>query len=146
MKKQLTCRHTTFACFIGCIVQAILSNFTPLLFLTFQSSCRIPPYADHDARHRQFPRAAARRPALRRVCGQNRLRASMGIAHLISALGLALLRREKRRAGAAFGEYSLQIRSAFWQRKSSLFPNFFPGLDAAGPPCYDKGKGKGLHY
>lgn len=42
MKKQLTCRHTTFACFIGCIVQAILSNFTPLFFLTFQSSCRIP--------------------------------------------------------------------------------------------------------
>ena len=70
----------------------------------------------------------------------------MGIAHLISALGLALLRREKRRAGAAFGEYSLQIHSAFWQRKSSLFPNFFPGLDAAGPPCYDKGKQKGLHY
>ncbi len=30
-------RHTMDACFIGYIVQAIVNNFTPLLFLTFQS-------------------------------------------------------------------------------------------------------------
>lgn len=31
-------QHTMYACFIGYIVQAIINNFIPLLFLTFQSS------------------------------------------------------------------------------------------------------------
>lgn len=31
-------KHTIFACFIGYIVQAIVNNFVPLLFLTFQDS------------------------------------------------------------------------------------------------------------
>ncbi len=30
-------KHTVYACFIGYIVQAIINNFIPLLFLTFQS-------------------------------------------------------------------------------------------------------------
>ncbi|WP_099468656.1 MFS transporter [Konateibacter massiliensis] len=33
---------TVYACFIGYIVQAIINNFVPLLFLTFQSSYGIP--------------------------------------------------------------------------------------------------------
>ena len=33
---------TIYACFIGYIVQAIVNNFVPLLFLTFQSSYGIP--------------------------------------------------------------------------------------------------------
>ncbi len=40
--KQLTYKHTVYACFIGYIVQAIINNFIPLLFLTFQSSFGIP--------------------------------------------------------------------------------------------------------
>lgn len=40
--KQLTFKHTIYACFIGYIVQAIINNFIPLLFLTFQSSYGIP--------------------------------------------------------------------------------------------------------
>ena len=40
--KQLTYKHTVYACFIGYIVQAIINNFIPLLFLTFQSSYGIP--------------------------------------------------------------------------------------------------------
>ena len=40
--KQLTYKHTLFACFLGYIVQAIINNFIPLLFLTFQSSYGIP--------------------------------------------------------------------------------------------------------
>ena len=40
--KQLTYKHTIFACFLGYIVQAIINNFIPLLFLTFQSSYGIP--------------------------------------------------------------------------------------------------------
>ena len=33
---------TVIACFIGYIVQAIVNNFVPLLFLTFQRSYNIP--------------------------------------------------------------------------------------------------------
>jgi len=35
-------RHTMIACFVGYIVQAIVNNFVPLLFLTFQDSYGIP--------------------------------------------------------------------------------------------------------
>lgn len=35
-------QKTIYACFIGYIVQAIVNNFVPLLFLTFQSSYGIP--------------------------------------------------------------------------------------------------------
>ncbi len=38
MKKKLTYDHTIIACFIGYIVQAIVNNFVPLLFLTFQKT------------------------------------------------------------------------------------------------------------
>ncbi len=38
MKSKLTYNHTICACFIGYIVQAIINNFAPLLFLTFQGS------------------------------------------------------------------------------------------------------------
>ncbi len=39
---RLTHKATLNACFIGYIVQAIVNNFAPLLFLTFQSSYDIP--------------------------------------------------------------------------------------------------------
>ena len=35
-------RHTIYACFIGYVVQAVINNFAPLLFLTFQKSYGIP--------------------------------------------------------------------------------------------------------
>ena len=35
-------QKTIYACFIGYIVQAIVNNFVPLLFLTFQNTYRIP--------------------------------------------------------------------------------------------------------
>lgn len=35
-------KKTIYACFVGYIVQAIVNNFVPLLFLTFQSSYHIP--------------------------------------------------------------------------------------------------------
>ena len=35
-------RKTMYACFIGYIVQAIVNNFAPLLFVTFQNSYQIP--------------------------------------------------------------------------------------------------------
>lgn len=39
---KLNFRHTITACFVGYIIQAIINNFAPLLFLTFQSSYGIP--------------------------------------------------------------------------------------------------------
>lgn len=35
-------RKTVYACFAGYIVQAIVNNFVPLLFLTFEKSYHIP--------------------------------------------------------------------------------------------------------
>lgn len=40
--KKLTYKHTLCACFIGYIVQAIVNNFVPLLFLTFHETYGIP--------------------------------------------------------------------------------------------------------
>lgn len=39
---KFTFRHTIISCFLGYVVQAIINNFAPLLFLTFQSSYGIP--------------------------------------------------------------------------------------------------------
>ena len=41
MKKPY--QKTMYACFIGYIVQAIVNNFVPLLFVTFQTDYRVPP-------------------------------------------------------------------------------------------------------
>ena len=40
--KHFTYRHTMYACFIGYFVQAVIVNFAPLLFLTFQNAYGIP--------------------------------------------------------------------------------------------------------
>jgi len=39
---KFTYQKTVYACFVGYIVQAVVNNFAPLLFLTFQSSYHIP--------------------------------------------------------------------------------------------------------
>ncbi len=39
---KFTYKTTIFACFVGYIVQAIVNNFVPLLFITFQNSYAIP--------------------------------------------------------------------------------------------------------
>ena len=38
----MTYKHTERACFTGYIVQAVVNNFVPLLFLTFQKQFGIP--------------------------------------------------------------------------------------------------------
>lgn len=35
-------QKTVYACFVGYIVQAVVNNFVPLLFLTFVNSYQIP--------------------------------------------------------------------------------------------------------
>ena len=42
MTKKLSYEHTVVACFIGYIVQAIVNNFIPLLFVMFNESLGIP--------------------------------------------------------------------------------------------------------
>ncbi|MCH5316033.1 MAG: MFS transporter [Eubacterium sp.] len=42
MKKNLNYNKTIYACFIGYIVQAVVNNFVPLLFLTFEKGLSIP--------------------------------------------------------------------------------------------------------
>ena len=39
---KLNYNHTVYACYLGYITQAIINNFAPLLFLTFQDSFSIP--------------------------------------------------------------------------------------------------------
>ena len=41
MKLKLNYNHTIYACYIGYVTQAIVNNFAPLLFLTFQKSFAI---------------------------------------------------------------------------------------------------------
>ncbi len=38
MKKRFTYQHTIYVCFVGYIVQAIVNNFAPLLFVMFQKN------------------------------------------------------------------------------------------------------------
>ena len=42
MERKIDYRPTIRACFVGYIVQAIVNNFTPLLFVTFQTQYGIP--------------------------------------------------------------------------------------------------------
>ncbi|MBD5498800.1 MAG: MFS transporter [Lachnospiraceae bacterium] len=42
MPENKNYNKTLYACFVGYIIQAIINNFAPLLFLTFQSSYKIP--------------------------------------------------------------------------------------------------------
>lgn len=42
MNRKNSYQKTVYACFVGYIVQAIVNNFVPLLFLTFQSQYHIP--------------------------------------------------------------------------------------------------------
>ena len=39
---KMTFKHTMYGCYVGYIVQAIVNNYIPLLFLTFQSGYGIP--------------------------------------------------------------------------------------------------------
>lgn len=41
-KEKVNYQQTTYACFTGYVVQAIVNNFAPLLFITFQSQYNIP--------------------------------------------------------------------------------------------------------
>ena len=83
--------RTVTACFVGYIVQAIVNNFAPLLFLTFQRSYNIP--LSQITLLVTFNFGIQLLVDLLSVGFVDRIgyRASMIIAHLLSAAGLVML-------------------------------------------------------
>ena len=88
---KLTYRHTISACFIGYIVQAIVNNFAPLLFLTFQTSYHIPLTQITMLVTVNFGVQLLVDLLSAGFVDKIGYRVSMGIAHLTAALGLVLL-------------------------------------------------------
>lgn len=84
-------RRTLYACFIGYIVQAIVNNFVPLLFLTFQSTYGIP--LQKITLLVTFNFGLQLLVDFLSVGFVDRIgyRASMMMAHILAALGLILL-------------------------------------------------------
>lgn len=84
-------RRTLYACFIGYIVQAIVNNFVPLLFLTFQSTYGIP--LQKITLLVTFNFGLQLLVDFLSVGFVDRIgyRASMMMAHILAALGLLLL-------------------------------------------------------
>ena len=89
MKYSYDC--TMRACFIGYIVQAIVNNFVPLLFLTFQRTYRIP--LQQITLLVTFNFGIQLLTDLLSVAFVDRMgyQASMVLAHILSALGLICL-------------------------------------------------------
>lgn len=84
-------QKTIYACFLGYIVQAIVNNFVPLLFLTFQSTYHIP--LSRITMLITFNFGLQLLVDLVSVTFVDRIgyRVSMVLAHAMAALGLALL-------------------------------------------------------
>ena len=83
--------HTIVACFVGYIVQAIVNNFVPLLFLTFQRSYAIPLSQITLLVTLNFGMQLLVDLASVSFVDRIGYRASMILAHVFSAAGLALL-------------------------------------------------------
>lgn len=90
-KKQLNYNHTICAGFIGYIVQAILNNFAPLLFLTFQNSYDIPLSQITLLVTLNFLIQLAVDLLCAKIIDKIGYKPSIIFAHLTSAVGLILL-------------------------------------------------------
>lgn len=91
MQNQNQYQKTIYACFIGYIVQAVVNNFAPLLFLTFQSSYGIPLTKITLLITINFVIQLAVDLLSMGFVDKIGYRASMLIAHILAALGLASL-------------------------------------------------------
>lgn len=102
-------KWTINACFIGYIIQAIVNNFVPLLFLTFQSSYGIPLSRITLLITVNF--AVQLTVDMASVSFVDRIgyRASMLIAHGMSALGLAGLTILPRILGNAYAGLLISV-------------------------------------
>ncbi len=84
-------KKTIYACFIGYIVQAIVNNFIPLLFVTFQKSYQIPLSKITILITVNFILQLLIDMLSAGFIDKIGYRASMFLAHICSALGLILL-------------------------------------------------------
>lgn len=84
-------RKTIYACFTGYIVQAVINNFVPLLFLTFQSTYGIPLSRITMLVTINFGLQLLVDLASVSFVDRIGYRASMMIAHVLSGAGLLLL-------------------------------------------------------
>ena len=84
-------QKTIYACFVGYIVQAVVNNFVPLLFLTFQGSYGIPLSQITMLVTINFGLQLLVDLASVGFVDRIGYRASMVLAHALAALGLALL-------------------------------------------------------
>ena len=84
-------QKTVYACFVGYIVQAIVNNFVPLLFVTFQNSYHIPLSQITMLITVNFGIQLLIDLLSAGFIDKIGYRASIVIAHLCSAAGLALL-------------------------------------------------------
>ena len=88
---MLTYKHTMVSCFVGYIVQAIVNNFVPLLFITFQSSYGIPLSQITLLVTFNFIVQILTDLVAAKYVDRIGYRAGMVLAHVFSALGLAAL-------------------------------------------------------
>lgn len=100
---------TMRACFTGYIVQAIVNNFVPLLFLTFQRTYHIP--LQQIALLVTFNFGIQLLTDLLSVAFVDRMgyRASMVLAHILSALGLICLTVLPERMGHTFAGILISV-------------------------------------
>jgi fucose permease len=88
---MLTYKHTIVSCFVGYIVQAIINNFVPLLFILFQSTYGIPLSRITLLVTFNFIVQILTDLAAAKYVDRIGYRAGMVLAHVFSALGLAAL-------------------------------------------------------
>ena len=86
---MLTYRHTMVSCFVGYIVQAIVNNFIPLLFVMFQSTYGIPLAKITMLITFNFAVQILTDLVAAKYVDRIGYRAAMVLAHVFSALGLA---------------------------------------------------------
>ncbi len=89
--KKLNYQNTIYACFIGYIIQAVVNNFVPLLFLTFRNEFNIPLSQITLLITFNFGIQLVVDLVSAVVVDKIGYRASMTIAHSFSFLGLILL-------------------------------------------------------
>ena len=102
-------RHTLYASYLGYITQAIVNNFAPLLFLTFQRTYHIP--LQQITLLVTFNFGIQLLTDLLSVAFVDRMgyRASMLLAHILSALGLICLTVLPERMGHPFAGILISV-------------------------------------
>ena len=88
---MLTYKHTIVSCFVGYIVQAIVNNFVPLLFILFQNTYVIPLSRITLLVTFNFVVQILTDLVAAKYVDRIGYRAGMVLAHVFSALGLAAL-------------------------------------------------------